>query len=260
MQSDTSFDGIASAFEDDVYGAPKGHVRLEVLWTDLATELPAITRGGLSVLDAGGGAGHMAVRLAQAGNSVVLCDASREMLRLAEVAIRAVKVEQHVSLIHGPIQELHNKVDTQFDLILCHAVLEWVADPQAVLGHLRRFLQPNGHLSLLFYNRNAALQRRIFRGEYADARRELDDGCGLRSNGCTPLAESTVRQWLGNLQLTVRSKAGIRIFHDFVPESVRSAQRLGDLIEVERAYRRAEPFASLGHHLHLVCESRRNEP
>lgn len=31
MRSDTCFDGIASTFVDEIYGAAKGRVRLEVL-------------------------------------------------------------------------------------------------------------------------------------------------------------------------------------------------------------------------------------
>ncbi len=68
MRSDACFDGIASTFEEEIYGTTKGRVRLEVLWTDLVTEIPEIAGGGLSCLDAGGGAGHMALRLAESGN------------------------------------------------------------------------------------------------------------------------------------------------------------------------------------------------
>ncbi|HEV2438541.1 MAG TPA: hypothetical protein VGX97_00575 [bacterium] len=112
--------------------------------------------------------------------------------------------------------------------------------------------------SLLFYNRNAALQRRVFRGEYVDAVRELREGCGPRGNGCVPLADETVRRWLDDLGFPVRSKAGIRIFHDYLPEVARSAEPLNDLLEVERAFREQEPFALLGHHLHLICEKQQS--
>ncbi|HKS91530.1 MAG TPA: hypothetical protein VJQ83_06350 [Tepidiformaceae bacterium] len=107
----------------------------------------------------------------------------------------------------------------------------------------------------MFYNRNAALQRRVFRGEYVEAPRELENGCGPHGwrNGCVPLDEAVVREWLEELELTVRSKAGVRIFHDYLPDVVRTPECLNDLVEVERAFRRQEPFASMGHHLHLVC-------
>jgi S-adenosylmethionine-dependent methyltransferase len=256
MRSDTSFDGIAATFEEEVYGASKGYIRRQVLWEDLVTEIPQIARGGLAILDAGGGTGHMAVRLAQSGNRVVLCDPSRDMLERAEESVHEARLSELVTPVHASIQELHQEVDRRFDVVVCHAVLEWLAEPKVVLGQLARFLSPNGRLSLLFYNRNAALQRRIFRGEFADALRELKEGCAPRGwrNGCVPLAEEAVREWLDALQIRVRSKAGIRIFHDYLPDAIRERERLDELLEIERKFRKQEPFASLGHHLHLVCQ------
>ncbi len=45
--SDTSFDGISVSFEPDIYAFSKGYVRLGVLWEDLSSANPEITRGGL---------------------------------------------------------------------------------------------------------------------------------------------------------------------------------------------------------------------
>jgi len=256
MRSDTCFDDIASTFQDEIYGAPKGRVRLEVLWTDLVTELPEIAAGGLSCLDAGGGAGQISLRLARSNNRVLLCDPSQEMLERAGRAVAQAGLTSLVSLMCAPIQELHRQRSDQFDIVLCHAVLEWLAGPKSALRDLVPFLKPTGRLSLMFYNRHAALQRQIFRGEYVEARRELDAGCGPRGwrKGCVPLAEETVRAWLAELGLKVRSKAGIRIFHDYLPEALRTPERLEGLVEAEKAFRKQEPFASLGHHLHLICE------
>jgi S-adenosylmethionine-dependent methyltransferase len=47
-----------------------------------------------------------------------------------------------------------------FDVIICHAVLEWLADPQDALGRLSGLLKADGLLSLMFYNRNASLLKR----------------------------------------------------------------------------------------------------
>lgn len=257
MRRDTCFDRIASTFEEKIYGTTKGHVRLEVLWADLLTEIPEIARGGLSCLDAGGGAGHLALRLAEANNQVLLCDPSQQMLDRAEQALRQAGVLRRVSLVRAPIQELHRQTSDRFDVVLCHAVLEWLADPKAVLGQLTKFLKPSGRLSLMFYNRHAALQRRIFRGESAEAIRELAEGCVRRDNGCLALDGAAVREWLKEYGFAVRSKAGIRIFHDYGPEALREPECLNDTLEVQKAFRKREPFASLGHHLHLICEKAR---
>jgi len=259
MRSDTNFDGVAANFEEEIYGSSKGHVRERVLWEDLLDGLPSISRGGLFILDAGGGAGRMAVRMASLGHRVVLCDPSREMLDRAEEHIREANVSSCVTTLHSSIQDLKSSVDGGFDIVACHAVLEWLADPKSALGCLVKLLKPGGSLSLMFYNRNAVLFKQVFGGEFVEALRERREGYSPRGwgDGATPLAEETVREWLDEYGLAVESKSGIRIFHDHLPEGVRSRDRLDGLLKVERELRKQEPFASLGQHIHLICERSR---
>jgi S-adenosylmethionine-dependent methyltransferase len=103
----------------------------------------------------------------------------------------------------------------------------------------------------------ASLLKSVFSGHFADALHELQAGPAPRGwgEGATPLAEDTVRRWLTDRGLTVRSKAGIRIFHDHLPAGALAGHYLGELLAVERAARHVEPFASLGQHIHLIAQS-----
>jgi S-adenosylmethionine-dependent methyltransferase len=255
---DTNFDGISASFERDIYASSKGYVRLGVLWEDLSSAIPEVARGSLSVLDAGGGAGHMALLLARAGNEVVLCDPSQEMLDKAGQSVLQAGLSGSITTVRSNIQDLEERINGRFDLVVCHAVLEWLADPQEAVGHLTEFMEPrSGLLSLMFYNQEAAFLKRVLRGEFAEALRERRDGFSPRGwgSGCTPLAEEEVRGWLDGLGLRVRSKAGIRVFHDHLPGgALDDREALEDLLEVEKEMRGQEPFASLGQHLHLICE------
>ncbi len=260
MRSDANFDGMAESFEEEIYGSSRGYVRERVLWEDLSNGLPCISRGGLSILDAGGGAGCMAVRMASLGNRVLLCDPSREMLDRAEEHIREANLSNCVTTTHSSIQDLKSSIDGGFDVVACHAVLEWLADPKTTLGCLVELMKPGGSLSLRFYyNRNAVLLKQIFGGEFVEALRERREGYSPRGwgDGATPLAEETVCEWLDEYGLAVGSKSGLRIFHDHLPEDARSRDLLDGLLEVERELRKQEPFASLGQHIHLICERSR---
>lgn len=251
-RSDINFDGRAAGFEESIYGSSKGYVRLHVLWEDLLDEVPSILRGGLSILDAGGGAGHQAVLMAERRNRVLLCDPSREMLDRAEDSVRGAALSGWVTTKQSSIQDL----DTgggKFDVITCHAVLEWLSDPGSTLKCLTEFLAEDGVLSLMFYNHNAAVLKRVFRGDFAGALQKP----AANEQGCTPLAEKTVRTWLDEAGMTVVSKSGIRIFHDHLSEEVRTRESLEDLLKLEKALRKQEPFASLAQHVHLVCERAR---
>ena len=258
--SDIHFDGVTETFNTAVYGTSKGFIRLGVLWEDLAQEVPEIKTKKLRILDVGGGMGQIALRLAHLGHDVVLSDPSEEMLSKAREVIGREKLD-NVTLIHSSAQELSEHVSESFDLVMCHAVLEWVVSPNDLIGALSPFVQPSGSLSLMFYNQNAAVFKSILRGDFEtfaspQAAREVEQSTPERSgtgtfSGARGLSEETVRQLLGKYGLEVRSKAGIRIFHDHIPEPLKG--ELAALLELEKNYRHTEPFASLAQHIHLVC-------
>ena len=256
MSGDVSFDGIADEFESDIYGSTKGAVRLAVLWSVLNEDVPALADQPMRILDAGGGSGHMAVRLARLGHSVVLCDVSDEMLAKAATRAAEARVTDAIDLRHIALQEYAKVADEKFDLVLCHAVLEWLDDPKSAVGDLARLVKRGGQLSLMFYNRFASLLKRTLAGDFEAALGAYRTGPIRRGwgEGATALDNEVVVSWLGNQDLEVEARAGIRIFHDHVVDKLRGPQTLAQLIELEKAVCRSEPFASLGQHTHLTCQ------
>lgn len=247
---DTVFDSAAGeAFARDVYGSTKGAVRLHVLWQDLLTEIPPLNkRRKLRVIDAGGGMGQIAARIAALGHDVTLCEPSPAMLRKAHATMRKAGVDG-VRFVQTALQDVRNEVDGQFDVVLCHAVLEWLAEPRKALRPLVSLMKRDGYLSLLFYNRNAALLKRALAGDF-----RLDDR--RAPNEPQPLDPDEVRSWAGRAGLCIVSTSGIRIFHDHLSQPIRRGKKLRQLIELETAYRKREPFASIAQHVHLVCRRR----
>ena len=55
--------------------------------------------------------------------------------------------------------------------MLCHAVLEWLAEPHAILPVLHQLCAPGGWLSLAFYNRDALIYRNLLRATSASCAR-----------------------------------------------------------------------------------------
>ena len=247
-QTDVDFDPLAQAFAKSIYGSSKGYIRLNILWRDLLSELPHLEEGGLDVLDVGGGMGQVAVKLAKLGNRITLCDPSEEMLTKAYRTVKRENLTETVTLVHAAVQDLSDYTDKTFDVITCHAVLEWLADPQETLGQMLSFLKPEGSLSLMFYNRNAFVLKRMLNGNLA-AVRDLET---QEHAPPSPLSAEDVTKWLKTLGWHVKSKTGVRIFHDHVPEAVRQSE-LDDLLELEQLYAKRDPFASLAQHVHLVC-------
>jgi ubiquinone/menaquinone biosynthesis C-methylase UbiE len=102
--------------------------------------LPARHLAGQNWLDAGCGTGTLARFLAEVkGCSTLGVDASAEMIANC-VPARNTDFRQIRDICETGLP------DAAFDGVLCSSVLEYVSDPRAALGELRRLLKPNGLL------------------------------------------------------------------------------------------------------------------
>lgn len=123
--NDRNFNDIADHFAKKVYGGLKGQIRLTVLERDLSEHLPDRP---LRVLDVGAGLAQISLNLATR-HDVTISDISDEMLQKAQATACELNVSPR--FIVAPYQELTHLLKGQkFDLILCHAVLEWLGECQ----------------------------------------------------------------------------------------------------------------------------------
>lgn len=255
MSNDRNFDDLAHRFSSNIYGSPKGQIRLAILQEDLAGLLAALPANSkLRVLDAGCGLGYMALYLAQQGHDVVLCDHSAQMLQAARQLFAEQAPAANVSFIESAVQDLAQHVEGQFDLVLFHAVLEWLREPQQTLEGLLQFLRPGGYFSLLFYNRNSLIMRNLLRGNFRKLAAEQYTGDPNSLTPTNPLVPEQVNDWLDALGLTVLSRSGVRIIYDYLSRELREQRSLNDILEMERRYCRQEPFVGLGRYLHVLAQ------
>jgi S-adenosylmethionine-dependent methyltransferase len=174
------------------------------------------------------------------------------MLEKAQHLIHSEDLAENVTFVNRALQDF--VAEQHFDVVLNHAVLEWLAEPKIALERLVKQLKPNAYLSLMFYNRNAVLFKSILAGDFSLEflqERTLKNGWNEQSR---PLFPETVLAWLDEFAMPVKSKAGIRIFHDYIAEKDKEG-KLEQLLEVEKSLRRLEPFASLAQHIHLSITS-----
>lgn len=245
--SDRHFDELATRFAEKIYGGAKGAIRLAVLQTDLTEALP---QRPLRVLDIGAGLGHMSLWLAQQGHKVTLAEPAEPMLegarqRFAEAGLAA-------TFIQAPWQDLPGLLREQYDLVICHAVLEWLAEPFTILPVLRSLVAPGGWLSLAFYNRDALVYRNLLKGHFRKLR--SNDMAGEKQS-LTPQMPLDPRELQAQLdgRWQVESRSGVRVFHDYMPVDFQKKAALDDLLEMELAYRRHPAYAGLGRYLHWIC-------
>lgn len=250
--ADRNFDDIAEKFSRNIYGTTKGQLRQAILWQDLDRFL-ATQPGELRVLDAGGGEGQTAIRFAERGHRVTLCDLSAEMLLRARTQAQQQGLSDKMQFIQAPAQEMAQYLDSPVDLVLFHAVLEWVADPQAALASLWNCLRPGGTLSLMFYNANGLLLHNMVVGnlEYVEQGMRKKKNRTLSPNN--PLQPEQVYRWLEEAGWEITGKTGVRVFHDYLRNKQHQKEKFDDLLTLETRYCRQEPYISLGRYIHVTA-------
>ena len=248
-KKDQSFAGLTGKFAKNIYATPKGKLRLAVLERDLA---PWYQRQApLRVLDIGAGLGQFSENFAHQGHKVTHTDIAADMVAAAQQQHEARGLAAQYQYHTASLQELPKILgEQQYDVVLCHAVLEWLAEPQLALPILKQFMAKDGLLSLMFYNRDAKIMANMVFGNFDYVAADLQVKKRVRMSPQQPIAPAEMAIWLRRQQLAVTSKTGVRCFHDYLRKPADALEHFEQLVELEMRYNQTEPFAALGRYQH----------
>lgn len=252
QKTDRSFDGIAAKFSRNIYNSTKGELRMRVLLRDLA-ELEVLQQP-CQILDVGAGQGQLALALAAQGHSVHLTDISAEMLQLAQQQASEQGIEQ-VTFSQTGLAGLVATHKQQYKLVLCHAMLEWLAQPELAVAQLKQLVAPGGVLSLMFYNKDAKRFGNILFGNFDYVAADFQVKKKVSLNPQHPLSPLDVLNWCATAGFSIVSKTGVRCFHDYLRDRTMQQSHFEQLLALELQYNRIEPYASLGRYQHLVLKA-----
>ena len=250
---DRNFDDIAEKFSRNIYGTTKGQLRQAILWQDLDALLATLPAGPLRVLDAGGGEGQTACRMAECGHHVTLCDLSGEMILRAQQFAADKGVSGNMHFIQCAAQDIGQHLECPVDLILFHAVLEWVADPEAMLNILWQNLKPGGALSLMFYNANGLLLHNMVAGNFPYVEQGMPKRKKRTLSPDYPRQPHDVYRWLEQTGFQIVGKTGVRVFHDYLREKNKQRECYDELLALETRYCRQQPWIELGRYIHVTA-------
>lgn len=232
--------------------------RSVVIWAVLRGELAAQHGRSLSVVDVGGGTGGFAVPLAEAGHTVTVVDPSPDALAALLRRAADAGVADRVSGLQGDADSLSELIPLHSaDLVLCHAVLEYVDDASTVAGALARVLRPGGAVSVLVANRAAAVLSRAIAGQFGVA------STLMRGDSTGPAGRDAVRRrfdaagasaLLEAAGLGVEQVHGIRVVADLVPGVLADADPEG-LTAFELAASAQSPYRDIATQLHLLARA-----
>ncbi|NLW04532.1 MAG: methyltransferase domain-containing protein [Pseudomonadaceae bacterium] len=250
VQQDRHFSGgMAEKFARNIYGTAKGRLRLKILRERMLAELP-LDQAGLKILDAGGGLGQISCWLARQGHQVLLAEPAIEMLEYSAKRL----ARYGVATLNAPIQDLAERLpaDQQaFDLIICHAVVEWLHQPKETLLQLLQHLKPGGQVSLMFFNADALLLTNILRGNWQRVlEKELQGkGKGKRLTPISPLQPTEVLGWLQEAGYEITATTGVRVFNDYLRLKLPPEATPARLVALERRYCQQEPWWRMGRYI-----------
>jgi S-adenosylmethionine-dependent methyltransferase len=250
---------------------PLGRIRREVTWSNLAPHLPELVdpNDPPRILDAGGGSGELALRLAQRGYRVWLLDYAPGMVDQARHAAQKVpdEVRSRLAFWCMAVDDVPQSfAPRSFDAITCHKLIEYLPNPQSTLSTLCSLLRDGGVLSVSFVNRHAEVLRQVWaRSDPQGALASLADGGFCATLFDLPGVAYTAEQvsaWLADLGMADISVYGVRTFADYVPQ-----ERLDDpaffapLLQLEREVASRPPYSMLARYVQLVAhQSSEPEP
>jgi S-adenosylmethionine-dependent methyltransferase len=276
--------------------APLGRIRQEVTWHNLAPYLPQVTADskGLPaagqprrVLDAGGGSGELAVRLARRGYHVWLVDHAEAMLDQARQLARGLPAADQARLtfcLMSAEEAAGSFATGSFHAIACHTLIEYLPQPRDTLRELARLLRPGGVLSLSFVNHHAEVLRQLWRQGNAEGMPVVlaaalaqivppgdagnpTPGAGQAHFRATlfdlpgrAYTADEVSAWLAELGLTVTAHLGVRAFADQICQQhgtgCLDAQRADlweALLRLELAAASRSPYKLIARYVHLIA-------
>lgn len=171
------------------------------------------------------GQGTQALRLARAGHTVTGLESDAEMLRVAREALadEPAGIRERVRLIEGDGLETGvHFLPGSFDVVLCHGVLMYVQEPDAMLAGLARMLAPGGLLSLLVRNGDALAMRPGTAGDWDTTLAAFDTDAYTNRLGLTVRADrlDDLTATLAGIAAPLHAWYGVRIFTDHMSNDV----------------------------------------
>ncbi|MGH9741509.1 MAG: methyltransferase domain-containing protein [Candidatus Acidiferrum sp.] len=238
-----------------------GRLRSDLAWQNLQKFLPDFA-WPLRALDLGGGTGAMSVRLARKEFQVVLLDSSEEMLGIARKEAGAAGVAEQISFCRADAAQLQELFEAEsFDIVVCHNLLEYVADPTAIVRGIASILRKNAVVSLLLRNRaGEVLKASIKSPDWELAKNNLSAEKVVDSLYGKPVRvfdPADVVQMIANANLDAVAEHGVRVFSDYRHAVDPNDETYRQLLELELILGARPEFAAIARYVQIIAQHSR---
>jgi SAM-dependent methyltransferase len=250
---------LANRFVDEAYASVKGYVRTHVLHQHLLEHLPPPPA---RILDVGGGAGNQSFPLAQAGYDVTILDPSPAMLDKARQRLELLPIEarQRVTLLQADGENAEEAVGGErFPGVLCHGVLGYLENPEALVAQLCLRAEAGGIVSIMTGNAHAAAVRPALERRWTDALASFDVRTETGVLGVRGRADTVeeVAELIGRYGVELERWYGTWLFVDWLEFGgttldATDVSEVEAIANVELEASRRDPYRQLSRAFHLI--------
>ncbi|MCR5797585.1 MAG: methyltransferase domain-containing protein [Eubacterium sp.] len=203
------------------------------------------------ILDFGSGEGITADHFAEK-NDVIAVEPWDEMLK------DAWRNHEYKQIV-GDVTALKEFPEGEFDVIICHNVLEYIDDKAAVLAELQRVLKPGGFISIVKHNRaGRVMQMAVLLDDFDKALGLLDgeNSSASKFGAIRYYEDCQVEEWCD--ELIVENTLGIRAFWDLQQNQEKHTDEEWQtkMAELEMRVSDLEPYKSIAFFHHLILRKR----
>lgn len=242
--------------------APWGRLRYAIVGAVLDHHVSQLGPS-LRVIDVGGGDGTESLRLAAQGHSVTLVDYSTGMLDVARRAADEAGVADRLQTVYGDVADVDELGLGDYDVALCHFVIQYVADPATAVRAVAGCLRPGGLLSLIAPNpASEVLAKAVRHLDFDGAEQLLTADTFHAATFDAPVARIPVQaaeRYLAEAACSVVGRYGARTVMDLIADdSVKYDPATYAAIErLELAVCGLAPYRDLGRSWQLVATRER---
>jgi S-adenosylmethionine-dependent methyltransferase len=248
-----TFDAALAAWQQ-WQESPWGRLRYTLAKANLDRHLEPAS----DILDLAGADGGDAIRLARQGHRVTIVDFAPAMLAAATKRAEAAGVE--VTCVEADATDLPDDIGV-YDVVVCHNLLQYQADPTVALQAAVNALRPKGFLSVMAINRHSTpLTAAIRQNDLTAAYAALSTNEAQTDTFGTTITLHTadeVAAILDGLGCPVRAHYGIRSVCDYITDDERKHDPAfyADLERLELALTDRPPYMHTARIFQLVAQS-----
>lgn len=248
---------IAEQYEAS-YSQPYMQLYFKITWENLKKYLPD-NPGGI-ILDAGGGTGFWARKLAKKGYEIICTDIAEKMLEVGRKLAKEQKLDKLITFEYADIMNMSQYEDDFFDMVITQGdPVGYCDDPIRAINELSRVLKDNGYLSVSIDSFYATIGMLLASRDFRRLEillnthvSDFDDGFPQYNFTIQELKELFERNGLEVVEII-----GKTIFPKFLPKKVinellKDEEYFDKILEMELKFNSEPSLIGLSGHIQII--------